>query len=383
MKKRRVFLMAVSCLCGLFCIASLAKDDPESGYSYWSQFKQGTFVAFQSSTTSGSTTQSLLKTFTLSQVGSESVVLEYKESPLGASGQAVQAPSSIFLATRMEFRDSDEIYHDPDLLGSWLNIRVFSILKSSDATMLDSGLDDLYVKGIKLRAARTKLRFGSGDASSTITVWLNDDVPGKIVKVVREIQAGGSFREEAMLADFSAIKATPDEIKKLRESRKPVITEVTGFVYMKGRFRFFDDFENALHDFEPVKNVMETLVPINPNTDWSEVYKKAAPFLDRVQELKKHLDEDRQKAKLELGAIELEKLGSFLNQAALFADSFSRVFIEFMGYLSTLASGPPDYQVVLSVIEDMRSLYAELATNQKNLQQEFIELGKTKVRYLR
>jgi len=79
-----------------------------------------------------------------------------------------------------------------------------------------------------------------------------------------------------MVADFSAIKATQDDIEKLRKSRKPVNTEVPGSVYVTGRFRFFDDFRNAIHDFEPVKKFMETLVPSNPNTDWSEVYKKAS-----------------------------------------------------------------------------------------------------------
>jgi hypothetical protein len=384
MNRHHVFLPAVSCLCGLLCIANLATGDSESGYTYWSRFKPGTFVAFRCSTTSGGTTQSMLKTFTLKQASSESVVLEYKESPLDASGQAVQARPPLFLATSLEFRESDEIYNDPDLFKSQLNIRVFSILKSSDATEVDAGLDDFYVKGIKLRAARTKLRFGAADTSSTVTVWLSDEIPGKVVKLLQEIEAGaGVYREEVMVADFSAIKATLDDIEKLRKSRKPVNTEVPGSVYVTGRFRFFDDIRNAIHDFEPVKKFMETLVPSNPNTDWSEVYKKASPFLERVQALKKHLDEDRQKAELELGAVEMEKLGSFLKQAALFADSILRVFIESMGYLSTLASGPPNYQVVLSVVEDMRSLEAEFATNQKNLQQEFKKLGETKVRYLR
>jgi hypothetical protein len=347
------------------------------GYSYWSQFKPETFVSFKYSMNSGQTSPDMLKTITLKKVTPETVYLEYRESPGAAPGRpSPESSSSLYMQTPFEFREADDEFQAGDPLGSILDFDVARILKDPQGTRVGDGREEFDGKAGKLQAAWTKLRFGRPDARMTITVWLSDEVPGGLFKLVKELEGAASFREEVTVADYRFVMAAPAELEHLRTSRKPGLIEIRASAYFINRFRFLD----SLGKFQSSMNDVLSLFPIAAQPDPGKL---AADLLEKFQDIKNDFEEDRQKAAAELGPAEIAKLAPLLGEA----ERFIMLTVKLAEIQAEAIEGARDKSIdgasLAALGEEMRSLTGEILNARQGQLDAFKKLEGVTVKFLR
>jgi hypothetical protein len=291
------------------------------------------------------------------------------------------SPTGLSLGQRIEFKAAD--YEGAGLLSGMIGIEADRILKDPSGVRLDSGTEDLSVKGGVLRTTRTKLQFGRPETPTTMTLWTCEEIPGKLARFIREIQTGGAaYREDVRAVDFLSVKAEPAEIETLRAGRKPMPIEVTGMTFMGQECRFFDDSESLLKDWPGLKSALTAIVPGSSNTDWTGVNKKFIPFMEKARDLKKHLEEDQARAQAILTASEFEKLKLIWAAASRFIDVFLKSH-EAMAYVTSLESGCQTQTELLDLLEELKTLRVDFDSARAQLGEEFKKLGAVKITYLR
>jgi hypothetical protein len=347
------------------------------GYSYWSKFKPETFVSFKYSMNSGQTSQDMLKTVTLKKVTPEAVSLEYQESPYAAPGRpSPETPSSLYLQTPFEFRDADEEFQGLDPLGTLLGFDVARILKDPQGTRVGDGREEFDGKGGKLQTVWAKFRFGGPNARMTITVWLSDEVPGGLFKLVKELEGAASFREEVAVEDYRVALVDPAELERLRASRKPIIIEIPANTYFMNRFRFF----NRIRDLQ---TEMRTALSSVNNAAQPDPRKLAADLLEKFQDIKNEFEEDRQKAAAEMGPFEMAKLAPYLGEA----ERFIILSVKLAEILGVAVEGARDKSIdeasLAAIDEKMRNLKSEILNASQGQQDAFKKLEGVTVKFLR
>ena len=364
--------------------AGIISFELPDGYEYWSQFVPSTYIAFRYGMKSAGSSQEILKKFTLREVSPEAVVLEYAESPYSGSKNTVPpGMSSIYRRNRIEFRQSDESFKVQDLLGGELGFHALRTLSDSRGARTFEGFEDFELKGTNVRASRIKMVFGGGGTRSTITLWLSDQVPGKVVKFVREIEGDVAFREEVEAEEFKAIKAGPAGPERLRTGRKPAVIEISGTSYVRSRFRLFDSLGIAFKELSDARDAMFSLLPKVVDTDWATAKARVLPFLDKFQQLNNEIDEDERKAVAELGGDEMAKLTPFLKQAKRYCAIHVKELNIIVDFLTKLANDPSDEAPFASSKEELANALAEMKAIRQDFVEELKKLNEVKVKFIK
>jgi hypothetical protein len=380
MKRRELMIRGFVCF-GLavssgFSISAQAENE----YAYWSRFKAGTFVSFRCATTAAGKTTERPKTFKIKEVRPDAVIIDYFESPVSVAAKSASDPA-LSGGSRIEFRAVE--YSGGDVLAGMLGINIEETLKDASGKRLESGPEDLAVKGKVLRATRTKILFGRPEARTTVTLWTCNGIPGKLVKFVREIEAGGvSYREENQAVDFLSLKADAGEIAKLKADRKSEVVEISGLNFIIRECRFLEDFDHVMSDWPALEAALSVIVPGNPNTDWTEANNKIFQFIEKIKNMKKHLEEDKGKAKNILSASDFNKINSFWPAASRFIGVFLDNH-EFMAFAISLEPGDYIKTDFVALMEKLVSLRSEYDSARSQLMLEIKKIGGLKIKYIR
>ncbi|HSQ79381.1 MAG TPA: hypothetical protein VLN41_02205, partial [Candidatus Bathyarchaeia archaeon] len=213
------------------------------GYSQWARYKPGAFVTFKYTMTSAQTSGEMLKTIRLKEVTPGFVRLTYQESPAGG------ARSDYYDHQERDFGEAEQEFTKESPVEALLNYHISDIVGDVRGRTVDSGIEEVELKGIKIATARTKYEVESEGLRTTVSVWWAEDVPGRLWRLVREYAGAVSSREEVVVTDFSAPAASSVELEKLRAGREPVAIEVPALDYLRARCRLPDRLMDMGADF--------------------------------------------------------------------------------------------------------------------------------------
>jgi hypothetical protein len=325
------------------------------GYSHWSKFKPGTFVAFRYTMKSAQTSEEMIRTITLKEATPGFIRLDYQEAPAATAKAPVPTPVSLYQNRQEDYGEAEEEFETSTPVESLLGYGIAGYLKDRRGRRIDNGEEEIDWRGGKLRTRWTKLGLGAGEAPMTITVWWCDEVPGGLFRFVREIEGAAASHEEVVVSDLRAIAASPDEIERLRASRQPITIEVPADDYIKTRLRSFRMFSDQ--------------IMISPD------------FYRNLKAIKLGFDADRRRIAAELGPQEASKLTIFLDQLdALFAISVKAGEIMTKAQ-EQAARGELDEAAAGGIQAGLTSLRDQFSDKVQRLQSAFIALDGVSVKF--
>ncbi len=311
MKTRHLSFLLLILLLFDFWAGSAVAADLGAGYTYWSSFKPGTMVSFRCLMTGSWKNRNMNLTIRLKSVDPDRAVLGYEETPMSGSDAAVLGKEVL-----IEFRASEFSRVKEDLFQGVLSTSIAREMGELEA-QFEEGAEDLTVKGIPIRTDRIRNVYRPPvrieDARNQVTIWRSDEIPGKLAKIVREIQSYSErLREEVTAVDFLALTAPANEIARLRAARTSVWVEASAATILLGEARYFEDLENLQKFNDEWDRVMRTIVPFTPISDMSEFNRCYSTLRDKIRLWKAHWAEDRPSIEAHLEPAGIEKIRPFL-----------------------------------------------------------------------
>jgi hypothetical protein len=373
--KRRLFLIFPVVF--WVWVGPAAAADLGQGYTYWSSYKPGTRVSFRSVTTGSGSDRNTALTFSVKLVDPDRAILVIKEeSSPEAKGSRPGMESLI------EFKASAFAREKEDLFKGMLPVNIAREIAEPEAE-IEKGAEDLTVNGIRIRADRVRNIYESSGVRNALTMWLSDEIPGKLVKLVREIKTGSSMlREEVQAFDFAALPAAEGEIARLRAARKPAWVEVAAQSLLMYETRFLDDMENLQKSAAAWKKAMSSLVPDAPNNNLNEFYKDLYSYREKISQLKKHWAEDRPAIEAGLETSELEKIRPMLKAMSRYAEALGKP-LEWLDRIPEMGKKASAYEEALALVEVMKGEESELISAARSLKAESQKLRNLKLKVLR
>ena len=357
-----------------------ARDDPgySHRYSYWSQFARDSSVSYRCSRRTTEGTEESLVTFTLKDVTPEHVRLEFTRSELSGAG-----PASAAASIQLEFREADDEFQGWDLFDVRLGYNVFHALRNPAAKVVEETREDLVIMGTPLSTAKTSIRFGPSDSETTLTVWLSEDIPGRIVKYVRENRGALAVREEASVAEYRTIKADPTEIERLRASRKPAPLDIPAWDYMTVRLGLVDDYNIAFREFTEarirIRDSAADIIKTNP----AGLKKSLAPGIKKLKELADQLNQDVRSAEKEIGPAEFAKLRPITRVGTHFASLLIREAEIYAAIAGAIAGGHADMSYLNSLKAKSDNLREDIAKTLQEFQKELTGVKEARINFIR
>lgn len=364
----------------LFAGSASPASEQNSGYFHWSAYKPGTMVSFRCLTAGSGADQTIIKTFTLTSVSPDAAIVENKEIP--ASGGATSPSLRPPLGIRLEFRASAFPKDNEDNFQTYLVTNIESLLRDPDKIV--EGSEALTVKGRRIQTARMRILEESPAVRTEFTVWTSPEIPGRLVRLVREIRAGGAtIRDEISAVDFLALPASPSEVAALRSARKPEWVEVTGLQFVQNETRWFEDWEDWIKEEAGFKNALNLIVPGSSNSsDWNALNKQYIRRIESTRNLKAHLEEDRAKAEAKLPDADRDKFRPFFGSCGRYADLYLK-FLDVFSATMALVDDPAKAGNLAPFVEELRSQKLESETVYARLQDECKKLAGIRLKYLR
>jgi hypothetical protein len=282
----------------------------------------------------------------------------------------------------IEFEASTFAREKEDLFKGMLPVNIDREIAEPEV-VIEKGAEDLTVKGIRIRADRIRNIHESSGVRNALMMWLSDEIPGKLVKLVREIKTDSTMlREEVQAVDFAALPAAEGEIARLRAARKPVWVEVAAYSLLMYETRFLDDRENLQKFAAAWKKAMSSLVPDAPNNNLNEFYKNFYSYREKISQLKNHWAEDRPAIESEMEISELEKIRPVLKAMSRYAEALGKP-LEWLDRIPDTGKKASAYEEALALVEVMKGEESELIAAARSLQAESQKLRNLKLRVLR
>jgi hypothetical protein len=358
-------------------------EETDNSWTYWIQFKTGSFVSFNCKTQTAGLTKETLKTFTIKEVSSENVVLEIKETYAEEAIAEAKEQKTRVIATLLTFNAYESPYEDDDLFRGYLGIREFKVIKDTYSKRTDEGTEEIEVKGVKLRATRIKIPFDENNTKIIMTFWLSDEIPGKLVKYEKEFEGPISLKEEIAAIDFKTIKANSSEIDQIRAGRVTRVIEVTGTSFINNNLRFFDDLSLIIKDSKTMNEVFKNISPSKKNYDWTEINKKFDLILTEAKSLMNHFEEDSKNLEEKPNEKEIEKLKPFLEQAHTCCDTFLKYVIQQSNLISAISSDSSHWtaEATISEVQEINKLIDGYKVATSRTFEEYKKLGGVKINY--
>jgi hypothetical protein len=191
---------------GLLCLiilsvsvgfTSLADDDVNPVYQDWSAFKAGSFVTYTVKVdTAGMKTETEMS-YTLKEVTADKVVLEIK-TITEALGMKIEMPGEL-----VEFPARGE--GDDMMETEEMGPNVSEVV--ANGTVVEEGVEEeLEINGQKIMTVRSKVETEDAGSKVVVTAWLNDEIPGKVVRSITEVKGMMPVVSEMVVIDFHTIK---------------------------------------------------------------------------------------------------------------------------------------------------------------------------------
>jgi hypothetical protein len=281
------------------------------GYAHWSSFKPGTSVTFQWRTVSSVKSRNMILTVRLKSVDPDRVVLGYEETPLDGPDAFLPGKEAL-----IEFKASEFSRAKEDLFHGVLSTSIAREMAETDARY-EKEAEVLTVKGMPIRADRIqneyRIVYRLMAAQNIVTIWRSDAVPGKLLKIVREIRTfTARLREEVTLIDFSALPASAEEVGRLQVARNKTWVEASAATILLSEARYFDELADLRKFNLEWDRAMAELVPRMPHMDMSEFHGYFRALRDKVRQWKAHWAEDRPSIEAHMDAAGKEKIGALL-----------------------------------------------------------------------
>jgi hypothetical protein len=198
MKKSANLCFTLFLICGVFFASvSTASEEDNPVYQDWSQFKPGSSVVYKASTETMGMTTEVEMTYTLQEVTSEKVILELK-TVTDAAGVKVESP-----AETMEIPakgEGDEMFGD---VGD-MDVDVYDVV--ANGTRVSESTEKIEIKGTELEVQQIKVETDEAGSKVTATVWYSDEVPGRMVKSLTEVEGVVPVKSEMVVIDYKTIK---------------------------------------------------------------------------------------------------------------------------------------------------------------------------------
>lgn len=357
-----------------------ARDDPgySHRYSYWIQLVRDSSVSYRCSRRTTEGTEESLVTFMLKDVTPEHVRLECTRSELSGTG-----PASAAGLIQLEFREADDEFQGWDLFDVRLGYNVFHALRNPAAKVVEEIREDLSIMGLPLPTVKTSIRFGPSDSETTLTVWLSEDIPGRIAKYVRENRGALAVREEASVAEYRTIKADPSEIERLRASRKPARIDIPAWDYMTVRLGLVDDYNIAFREFTEarmrIRDSAAELIKTNP----AGFKKGLAPSLEMLKELAAQLNQDVRSAEKEIGPAEFAKLRPITRVGTQYAS----LILKEAEIYAAIAGAIASRRIIMDYLNSLRvksdNLREDIAKTLQEFQKELTGLKDVRISFIR
>ena len=199
MKKSTSLCFTLFLICSVFFASvSPASEEDNSMYQDWSQFKPGSFVVYKASTETMGMTNETEMTYTLKEVTSEKVVLELETVTVSA-GVKVESP-----AETVEIPAKGEWDEMPgDVIGD-MGVDVYDVV--ANGTRVSESTEKITIKETEIEVQQIKVETDEAGNKVTATVWYSDEVPGKMVKSLTEVEGAVPVKSEMVVIDYKAIK---------------------------------------------------------------------------------------------------------------------------------------------------------------------------------
>lgn len=351
------------------------------GYPYWSTYKPGTMVSFRCLTTGSGADQTIIRTFTLNSVNPDVVLADWREFPAQAAGAAPAKPSQSALGMRLEFRASASPKENEDNFKKMLVTNIENLLNDPDKIV--ERTENVIVKGRPIRASRMRILNEASAVRTEFTLWTNPEIPGRLVRLVREIRAGSTtIRDEVVVVDFLAFPATPEEVAGLRAAHKPSLIEITGLGFVENETRCLEDMKSFVKEIPGFETALSRIVPGSSDSDWNGLHKQFSLIKEKAGNLTHNLEEDRPKAEAKLAELERQKLRPFFESVGRYIDQFMKQ-LDLMAMVLSLVDNPDKIGSLTALLEEMRALAQEYRSAYARFQDEFKKLIPMRLQYLR
>jgi hypothetical protein len=366
---------------GVFSMFVFSAQEISNSYAYWIQFKPGSFVSFRFKSQIGEVTQETLKIFTLKKISPKDVVIEIKETvpEEGMTDEVGGIRKWIVLGLR--FQANEDPFDDDDFFRGNLGVNVYKVINDIEGTKIDEGIEEIEVNRVKLKAERIKVQFDEYETETTISVWLSDEIPGKLAKFTREIKGAVSVKEEIVVTDFKAIKLDPSDSKFEWIKKIPAEKETNGRTFILKNLRFFDDLRLIMKEYEYIKKMFPNR-DVSDENYWTEMSDRSKRAVIKAQSWKTHFQEDLKKIDGMLEEEEKEKIECFLKQASNYCVANLDYLMRTSEFISNMIQGPRQMTPeVMFEIEELEKLRDEVATALDKLHDEFKKLEKIVINY--
>lgn len=357
---------------GILSTIVFSTEEAQNTYAYWVKFKPGTFVSFRCKSLIGGVTKETLKTISLKKVSPDWVFIEWKEVAVG--GKETDTREPIF----WPFFSDTPPWVDNDIYGGYLGVNANRIIRDIFAEKIDESVEEIEIGGIRLKAKRIKTQFVENKTKTTISLWLSEKIPGKVAKILRNIQGTTSVTEEIVATDFKTIKASPSSLEYVWIEKMD--TE-PGLSFVWDNLRFFDETKLIMRESKNIKKEFKNIDPedINYSIKTSE---KLESLVKMAQDLKTHFQEDLKKIEKELNKNEVKKIESFLKQASIFCDVYTDFFVRIFDFVSNMLLAPAELTPVLMLeYEELDKIQEEFPMERRKLGVELEKLKKITIHY--
>jgi hypothetical protein len=173
-----------SLLCGLVpAIAGEMVDNPM--YQHWAKFKVGSFSTLKSTMSTGGETE---MTQTLKELTPQKAVVEMKNVMVMAGKKTEIPPQLITHPAKIEKGKASDT-HMP-----------------AGSAKVASGEETITVKSKGITCKWVKSEISQNSMKTTTTAWINDDIPGTLVKSDSKTEGTVKMSTLQVLIDFKADK---------------------------------------------------------------------------------------------------------------------------------------------------------------------------------
>jgi len=188
-KKVLLCCLVFSLLCGLIPVAAGEMIDNPM-YRHWAKFKPGSFSTLKGSIQSGAMNSESEMTQTLKELTPQKAVVEMKNAMIIAGKRTETPPQLVTHPAKIEKMKTTA---DPTQVPA-------------GGVKIASGEDTITVKSKGVRAKWVKYEMTQSGTKMQVTTWINEDIPGTLVKSENITTAPTKMKNTMLLIDFRADK---------------------------------------------------------------------------------------------------------------------------------------------------------------------------------
>ncbi|MGB2764541.1 MAG: hypothetical protein WBC02_11300 [Candidatus Aminicenantaceae bacterium] len=356
----------------ILSISAFSKEHFINAYEYWAQFESGSFVTVKIRSQIADVTQETWKTLMVKQVTPEKVTIELKEWAGKENRGAKEAEKTPGIIEFLTFDFDSPPWAADDLFSGSLSINLFNPSLTSNAVQCDEGIEIVEINGVKYNAEYKKIIIEGNEIRTTMNVWFNDSIPGKVLRFTREIAGTVFVKEEYTAVEFKTLKRDASEYQRLLSESRDTQPAST---FLWRSLRFFSELRRIEDDWFSFPKSVE---------DYSEWMERLERLVENAEKWEEHFEEDMKKIDSQLNQKEKTKLDPFFERA----DEYCTVFCDFLSKLYEIFSGMIDapenisldviykFEELKTLIDEWKAAFTNYAAEREKLKDINLDLRK-------